>query len=110
MRITRRNNTLKQIRAQKAIEPAEPLILHYMNKQMHENMTLSPTIVPDKNTITNGQSGGDWRNETRGGDHLRQRRIGRCGNLCNPKQSHPLWLKDPDQSRVGKLRLRERNA
>ena len=67
-----------------------------MNKQMHENMTVSPTIVPDKNTVTNSQPGGYWRNETRGGDYLCRRRIGWCRNLCNPKQSHPLWLKDTD--------------
>jgi hypothetical protein len=49
--VTRRIDAFQQVRPQKALKPAKPLILHRVDKLVHDDTPLSPTISSDENAI-----------------------------------------------------------
>ena len=107
MWITRRSNAFQQIRAQKTLEPAQPFILGGVNKLMHNERTLIPTIDLNKNAITKREASRRNRNKIRRIGCCCQCRICRGRNLCNPEQPHTLWLYNTDLPGICKLRLCE---
>src|ERR1041385_7111167 len=56
IRITRWCYALQQIRTQKTLESTKPLILRRVDKLVYNERALIPTICPNENAITEGQT------------------------------------------------------
>jgi hypothetical protein len=101
---------LPEIPLKERLEAAQTLVLGGVRKLVDNEPPLPPTVRPDDNAVTEGQPGGERRDQARGlGGSPESRMLGN-GNLIDAKEADAGWVGYSNELRIRDLIGCEDNA